>query len=419
MMNLPKLSVLIVILVLIEVFHFGAGRTSPSFVFGNSSYTFHKNSPQCRDWIERRERCKIIGSDLVSIESKKEWIFLKETIQKYPTPEYSIGLKKERSGEWRWISDNSKVNATRGKFPWAKGEPQGDGNCAVMYKDYRNDYGLFNDLSCIIKRKVTGYICESSVNSNDQEVPTTVKPTSYRTEGGSKGSGTKTPLRQSLAVTSAVRLTRSNSPSTEARFKDNCQGVCLDYKVVETTATSPMTISSTRKDATRDPEEGKQAYEKDNCPLLVIILASLVAVLSVALLIFGVCLLSWRKKQRKDTRKATNRGTQLDNQDGSLLSPENAARQLGFSDEPEPHGIRLEYQRQGTDQDSRQECQYTMLSPRTMMVPGDSSYASLTNYIQEECTDGSSAGASPLLQQDAEPYEELPKYINVTSAKHI
>jgi len=52
-------------------------------------------------------------------------------------------------------------------------------------------------------------------------------------------------------------------------------------------------------DATRDPEEGKQAYEKDNCPLLVIILASLVAVLSVALLIFGVCLLSWRKKQRK------------------------------------------------------------------------------------------------------------------------
>jgi len=52
-------------------------------------------------------------------------------------------------------------------------------------------------------------------------------------------------------------------------------------------------------------------------------------------------------------------------------------------------------------------------------VPGDSSYASLTKSKQEECTDGSSAGASPLLQQDAEPYEELPKYINVTSAKHI
>ena len=94
---------------------------------------------------------------------------MKETIQKYPTLEYFIGLKKERSGEWRWISDNSKVNATRGKFPWAKGEPSGDGNCAVMYKDYREDYGLFNDLNCTKKKQITGSICESSVNSNDQE----------------------------------------------------------------------------------------------------------------------------------------------------------------------------------------------------------------------------------------------------------
>ena len=52
-------------------------------------------------------------------------------------------------------------------------------------------------------------------------------------------------------------------------------------------------------DATRDSEEGKQAYENDNCSLSVTILASLVAVLTVALLIFGVCFLSWRKKQRK------------------------------------------------------------------------------------------------------------------------
>jgi len=59
---------------------------------------------------------------------------------------------------------------------------------------------------------------------------------------------------------------------------------------------------------------------------------------------------------------------QIDNQDGSLLSPENAARELGFFDEPEPHVVRLEYQRQGTDQDLGQECEYTMLTPHTMMV---------------------------------------------------
>ena len=94
---------------------------------------------------------------------------MKNTIQKMTTDEYYIGLKKDsKSVEWRWISDDSKVNATRGKFPWAKDEPSGDGNCAVMYKDYRLDYGLFNDGACTEKRPF-GYICESPVDSNDQE----------------------------------------------------------------------------------------------------------------------------------------------------------------------------------------------------------------------------------------------------------
>ena len=95
---------------------------------------------------------------------------MKETIQKYATSEYFIGLKKDgKSKEWKWISDNSKVNATRGKFPWAQANPSGDGYCAVMYKDYLKYYGLFNDLNCVTKQNIAGYICESSVNSNDSE----------------------------------------------------------------------------------------------------------------------------------------------------------------------------------------------------------------------------------------------------------
>ena len=62
-----------------------------------------------------------------------------------------------------------------------------------------------------------------------------------------------------------------------------------------------------------------------------------------------------------------NRG-QLYNQDGSSLSPENVARELGFSEEAEPCDMRRENQRQETDQSSRQECGYAMLTPRTMMV---------------------------------------------------
>ena len=85
------------------------------------------------------------------------------------TAGYYIGLKKEsNSGEWRWISDKNKVNATRGKFPWAIGEPNGHGNCAVMYRNYRRYYGPFNDLTCTVKR-YCGYICESPVASNNQE----------------------------------------------------------------------------------------------------------------------------------------------------------------------------------------------------------------------------------------------------------
>ena len=86
------------------------------------------------------------------------------------TIEYYIGLKKDStSGEWKWISDNSKVSATRGTFPWARGEPSNDGNCAVMYKDYLQAYGLFNDFPCNTQKIRRGYICEGLTKSTDQE----------------------------------------------------------------------------------------------------------------------------------------------------------------------------------------------------------------------------------------------------------
>ena len=44
------------------------------------------------------------------------------------------------------------------------------------------------------------------------------------------------------------------------------------------------------------------------------------------------------------------------------------AKELGFSEEAEPCDMRLENQRRETDQSSRQECGYAMLTPRTMMV---------------------------------------------------
>ena len=86
--------------------------------------------------------------------------------------EYFIGLRKDgKSGEWRWISDNSKVNATRGTFAWAKYEPSGDGDCAVMYKDYSQDYGEYSDFRCTGVKWI-GYICESPPQSKEGMSPT-------------------------------------------------------------------------------------------------------------------------------------------------------------------------------------------------------------------------------------------------------
>ena len=104
--------------------------------------------------------CKVNESDLVSIESNEEWNFLKDTINKFPEKgtEYYIGLTKDKDGRWRWISNNSPVNESY----WAPKEPKNENNdrCAVMYKDYNKNYGLFDDLSCAAERQ--GYICEST-----------------------------------------------------------------------------------------------------------------------------------------------------------------------------------------------------------------------------------------------------------------
>ena len=143
------------------------GKAVQKLAFGGSSYTFHTKSVQQRNWEDSRRSCKETGSDLVSIEILEEWVFLKNTILCMRTGEYFIGLRKNgKSGKWRWISDNREVTTPKGTFYWAKGEPNGDGDCAVMYKDYRKDYGEYNDLSCTEKNVNAGYICESHNESN-------------------------------------------------------------------------------------------------------------------------------------------------------------------------------------------------------------------------------------------------------------
>ena len=133
--------------------------------FNGSSYIFYRSNGSSYDWDGSKKICnEQSGYSLVSIESREEWDFLNQIIQKENTTEYFIGLKKDTSGVWRWLSDNSTVDASvKGGWPWATGEPSDDHfteNCAQMYGDYLNKYGLYNDVSCTSCLSRAGFICE-------------------------------------------------------------------------------------------------------------------------------------------------------------------------------------------------------------------------------------------------------------------
>lgn len=147
-------------------FHFISFWLGKTIQHGGSNYTFLEASARRPSWKESRQYCKETESDLVSIESTEEWTFVKNTILTLETKEYFIGLKKDgKSKEWGWMSGNKNVDALH----WAKYEPSGDGNCAVMYKDYRQEYGKYNDLSCTNRGRRSGYICESRAEGNEKE----------------------------------------------------------------------------------------------------------------------------------------------------------------------------------------------------------------------------------------------------------
>ena len=136
--------------------------------FSGSSYIFYSSNGNYYNWDESKKICNEQSRyKLVSIESREEWNFLNRTIQKEDTIEYFIGLRKDAStGMWRWLSDNSTVNASnKGHWPWAKGQPS-DGhsksgeNCAQMYRNYSSNFGRYNDVRCNLSLAKAGFICE-------------------------------------------------------------------------------------------------------------------------------------------------------------------------------------------------------------------------------------------------------------------
>ena len=110
-------------------------NSDPVKNFSGSSYIFYRSNGNWYNWERSKTICEQSGYNLVSIESREEWNFLKKNIQKENTIKHFIGLWKETStGLWRWSSDNSTVDASnKGHWPWASGEPNSENfkeNCA-------------------------------------------------------------------------------------------------------------------------------------------------------------------------------------------------------------------------------------------------------------------------------------------------
>ncbi|KAJ7392023.1 chromatin-modulating protein mrc1 [Desmophyllum pertusum] len=132
------------------------GRGSGDPYFKDSCY-FISTAEEGQTWAQNRATCKVKGGDLVSIETKEEWKFIRDQIQKKcigQPNEWHIGLKNGDNG-WKWV--NGKP-LTFCKWQVTAGEPSGDGNVVVMSKDFPTlKKGLFNDLSEALFR---AYICE-------------------------------------------------------------------------------------------------------------------------------------------------------------------------------------------------------------------------------------------------------------------
>ena len=134
--------------------------------FSGSRYIFYRSNGSWYNWDRSKKICnEQFGYNLVSIESREERNFLNQIIQTNKSIEYFIGLRKDTStGVWRFLSDNSTVNVSnRGHWPWAKGEPNNGNskeNCALMYRDYLNNFGRYNDIRCTLRKAEAGFICE-------------------------------------------------------------------------------------------------------------------------------------------------------------------------------------------------------------------------------------------------------------------
>ena len=131
-----------------------------------SKYYFHEEK---LDWRRARGKCSDQeNSSLVSMETEKEWHFVKNLTLKHKRKKrhWFIGLKRvDGYHTWCWLSESiACVNVTSSeRWRWSEGEPNNleKEKCAEMWQN-----GKYNNIACQARNYYDdpGYICEKQVS---------------------------------------------------------------------------------------------------------------------------------------------------------------------------------------------------------------------------------------------------------------
>ena len=123
----------------------------------NSCYLF--SNGRAVDFYEAAVYCQLHGSHLVTVETNKENIFLKDYLGRLNHQDYWMGLTDEMvEGVWRWLSSGAVASFT----DWQHGEPNGlhGGEDCAHFKSNRDN--RWNDEPCTYKHYP---LCERSKTS--------------------------------------------------------------------------------------------------------------------------------------------------------------------------------------------------------------------------------------------------------------
>ncbi|XP_067019926.1 uncharacterized protein [Acropora muricata] len=190
--------------------------------FNCSNYTFHGTSNAGRSWETSRLLCQSSSEgDLVSIEEEEERNFVKNIIKKLPVIKYFIGLKKE-NGKWKWLSNQTTVDSSQGKSPWAAGQPskpKEEVYCAAIYGKYRSYLGRFDDTECIRRMKNAGHICEKAVSCTKYEIGTSLTKKAPQVTPVDSTTGVSSQVHPSAHSKAEIEWAASNPHATKEREK--------------------------------------------------------------------------------------------------------------------------------------------------------------------------------------------------------